>query len=63
MRAIFAESIDSTALAEAVAAEMGGRVAVVELLTGSLGPVGSEFDTLIGMLITDAGLIATALAP
>ena len=63
VRAIFAESIDSTALAEAVAAEMGGRVAVVELLTGSLGPVGSEFDTLIGMLTTDAGLIATALAP
>ncbi|MCP5119909.1 MAG: zinc ABC transporter substrate-binding protein, partial [bacterium] len=35
--AIFAETTDSSALAEAVAAEVGREVAVVEVYTGSLG--------------------------
>jgi len=59
--AIFAETSEPTALAEAVAAE-AGDIAVVELYTASLGEPGSGADTLIGMLLTDARLIADALA-
>lgn len=61
IRAIFADTTDSTALAEAVAAELGGSVTVVELYTGSIGPEGSGADSLIGMLRVDAELIAGAL--
>jgi zinc/manganese transport system substrate-binding protein len=60
--AIFAETTEGTALAEAVAAEVGYRVDVVELYTGSLGEAGSGADTLIGLLRTDAGLIEEALS-
>jgi zinc/manganese transport system substrate-binding protein len=59
--AIFAETTEPTALAEAVAREVGDDVVVVELYTGSLGEQGSGADTLIGMLLTDAGRIAGAL--
>ncbi|MFQ5554333.1 MAG: metal ABC transporter substrate-binding protein [Acidimicrobiia bacterium] len=59
---IFAEQTESVALAEAVAAEIGTDVEVVELYTGSLGEAGSGADTLIGMLVTNAGLIADALS-
>lgn len=58
---IFAETVDSTALAEAVAAELGQQALVVELFTESLGPSGSGADTLAGMLVTNARLIADAL--
>ncbi len=58
---IFAETSQPVALAEAVAAEFGGEVAVVELQTGSLGPPGSPADTLVGMLRSNAELIADAL--
>ena len=58
--AIFAETIESTALAEALAAEAGGDVKVVELYTGSLGEPGSGADTLIGMLRINAQRIADA---
>jgi zinc/manganese transport system substrate-binding protein len=59
--AIFAETTQSSVLAEAVAAEVGRVVKVVELYTGSLGEPGSGAETLIGMLLTDARLIAEAL--
>ena len=59
--AIFAETIESTALAEALAAEAGPDVEVVELYTGSLGEPGSGADTLVGMLRVNAQRIAEAL--
>lgn len=59
---IFAETTQPTRLAEAVAAEVERDVTVVELYTESLGEPGSEADTVIGMLLTDARLIAEALA-
>lgn len=61
IRAIFAETAVSTALAEAVAAEVGDEVRVVELYIGSLGEPGTEADTLIGMLLSNAQRIAEAL--
>lgn len=59
--AIFAETTKPSALAEAVAAEVGHEIEVVELYTGSLGEPGSGADTLIGMLLANAELIAAAL--
>ena len=59
--AIFAETIESTALADSLAAEAGPDVEVVELYTGSLGEPGSGADTLVGMLRVNAQLIAGAL--
>ncbi len=61
VRAIFAETTEPATLAEAIAAEAGQGVAVVELYTGSLGEPGSGADTLIGMLRTNADRIAAAL--
>jgi len=61
--ALFSETTTSPALAEAVAAELGQDVVVVELFAGSLGPPGSGAETLIGMLVTNAERIAQALAP
>lgn len=62
IRTIFAETSQPTRLADAVAAEVGSDVSVVELYTGSLGEAGSEADTLIGMLATNARRIAEALS-
>jgi zinc/manganese transport system substrate-binding protein len=59
--AIFAENVEPSTLAEAVAAEAGSGVAVVELYTDSLGEAGSGADTLIGMLLTNAERIAGAM--
>jgi zinc/manganese transport system substrate-binding protein len=59
--AIFAETSQPTRLAEAVAAEVGRDVSVVELYTESLGEPGCEADCLDGMLVPDAKLIAEAL--
>lgn len=61
--AIFAETTEPQVLAEAVAAEVGTGVVVVELLTGSLAPKGRPGDTLIGLLLLDAERIAGALGP
>jgi zinc/manganese transport system substrate-binding protein len=58
---IFAETTQPTRLAEAVAAEVGREVTVIELYTESLDDPGSEADSLIGLLLTDARLIAEAL--
>lgn len=59
--AIFTETIEPDVLAQAVAAEVGYDVAVVELYTGSLGEPGTDGDTLIGMLATNVSRIAEAL--
>lgn len=63
VRAIFAETTQQADLAEALAAELGGEVAVVSLYTGSLGEAGSGADTYIGMQRANAELIAAALTP
>lgn len=63
VRAIFAETIEPSVLAEAVAAEVGSSVEVVELYSGSLGEPGTDAATLIGMLRVNAGRIAEALTP
>jgi zinc/manganese transport system substrate-binding protein len=62
VRAIFAETTSPEALADAVAAEAGADIVVVELFTGSLGEPGSGADSLIGMLETNARRIAAALS-
>ena len=59
--AIFAETTQPTQLAEAVAAEVGSAVVVVELYTESLGEPGTAAATLPGMLLEDARRVATAL--
>lgn len=59
--AIFTELGETSALAGALAAESAGDVAVVELQVGSLGEEGTEAETLIGMLVENARLIADAL--
>jgi zinc/manganese transport system substrate-binding protein len=58
---IFTETSQPRRLAEAVAAEVGEDVAVVELYTESLDESGSDADTLIGMLRANARAIADAL--
>jgi zinc/manganese transport system substrate-binding protein len=60
---VFAETTRPSVLAEAVAAELGGEVQVVELFTGSLGEHGSGAETLIDLLRLDATRIAEALGP
>ena len=62
IRAIFVETTSPEVLARAVAAEVGSQVEVVELHTESLSPPGSEADSLIGLLRTNATLITRALA-
>lgn len=60
--AVFAETTQSSRLAESLVAEVGRDVAVVELFTDSLGEPGSGADTYAGMMTTDARRIADALA-
>ena len=61
--AIFVDiiDVDSPDLGEALAAEVGSGVRVVELYTGSLGAPGSGAETLISMLRVNAQRIAEAL--
>jgi zinc/manganese transport system substrate-binding protein len=61
IRVIFAETSRPATLAEAVAAELGDEVEVVELFTESLGPPGSGAEGLSEMLIANAESIAAAL--
>ncbi|MEX1279245.1 MAG: metal ABC transporter substrate-binding protein [Acidimicrobiia bacterium] len=58
---VFAETTDPSALADAVAAELGTDAQVVELFTGSLGEPGSGAETYVDMMRTNAELIAAAL--
>jgi zinc/manganese transport system substrate-binding protein len=59
--AIFSESAVNPRLATAIAQETGAHVAQGVLYTDSLGPAGSDADTLDGMLIHDATVIHDAL--
>ncbi len=59
--AIFTETVESDVLARTVAAEVGHGIEVVELYTGSLGEPGTEGDTLVGLLRSNARRIAEAL--
>lgn len=61
--AIFAETTESTRLADVLAESLGSDVEVVELYTESLGDEGSGAETYVGLMRTDAELIAGALAP
>jgi len=61
VRAIFGETTLPTNVADALADEVGGKVRVVVLYTGSLGEPGSGADTYVGMLRTNAERIADAL--
>ncbi|MDP9022503.1 MAG: metal ABC transporter substrate-binding protein [Actinomycetota bacterium] len=61
--AVFTESIGSARLIDALRAEVGGDVAVVELYTDALGRPGSGAETYLGMMTTNAQRIADALAP
>jgi zinc/manganese transport system substrate-binding protein len=60
--AIFADTSGSTQLADAIAESAGTDVAVVVLYSESLGEPGSGADTYLGMMTTNATLIADALA-
>jgi zinc/manganese transport system substrate-binding protein len=61
VQALFVETTQTSALADALAAEVGSEIEVIELYTGSLGAPGSGADTLIGMLLTNARRIAEGL--
>lgn len=60
--AIFSETTAPQTVVDAIVAEVGVEVAVVDLYSGSLGPPGTEADTLIGMLVENARRIAGALS-
>ena len=59
--AIFGETTQSTRLADALAESVGADVEVVELFSESLGEPGSGAETYVGLMRTDAELIAGAL--
>lgn len=61
VRVIFANTADPSALSDAVAAEVGGDVQVVQLFVGSLGEPGSGAEDYISMMRTNAQLISGAL--
>ncbi|WP_420450281.1 metal ABC transporter solute-binding protein, Zn/Mn family [Ilumatobacter sp.] len=60
--AIFAETTRATRLADALAAEVGGGVEVVELFSESLGEPGSGAETYLRMMRRNAELVAGALS-
>lgn len=59
--AIFSNTAAPSDLTDAVAAEAGATVEVVELYVGSLGPQGSDAQTYAGMMLSNAQRIADAL--
>jgi len=61
--AVFGETTQSTQLADALAGEVGGDIAVVELFSESLGEEGSGAETYLGMMQLNADLVAEALTP
>jgi zinc/manganese transport system substrate-binding protein len=61
--AVFADTSSPADLADALVAEAGVEVRVVELYSESLGEEGSGADTYAGMVRTNATRIAEALAP
>ena len=60
--AIFSENIASPDLAEALAAEVGSEVAVVELFSDSVGGSGSGAETYLAMMRTNGERITGALS-
>ena len=60
--AIFADTASPTTLADTVAAEAGREVSVVEIFTDSLGKPGSGAETYVEMILTNAHMVAEALA-
>lgn len=60
--AIFGETTQPVELAEALAAEVGGDVEVIELFTESLGEAGSGAETYIDMMRTNGQLVADGLS-
>lgn len=60
--AIFADTSESTRLAETLAREVGEEIAVVTLYTESLGEPGTGAETYPGLARTNAMLVAGALA-
>lgn len=61
VRVIFANTADPSALSDAVAAEVGGDVQVVQLFVGSVGEPGSGAEDYISMMRTNAELISSSL--
>ena len=61
VRVIFANTADPSQLSDAVAAEVGGDVQVVQLYVGSLGEPGSGAEDYISMMRTNAELISSGL--
>ncbi|HEX2029030.1 MAG TPA: metal ABC transporter substrate-binding protein [Nitriliruptorales bacterium] len=59
--AIFTENVAPDRLARTLSGEVGRKVRVVPLYSDALGETGSGADTYLGMLRTDARLIADAL--
>ena len=59
--AIFSNTAAGSTLVDAVAAEAGTEVEVVELYVGSLGEQGSGAETYVGIVTTNAERIAAAL--
>lgn len=59
--AVFAETSESSRLAETLASEVGRDIRVVELPAGTLGEPGSDTGTYHGMMTTTARLVADAL--
>ncbi|MGH8926963.1 MAG: metal ABC transporter solute-binding protein, Zn/Mn family [Acidimicrobiia bacterium] len=59
--AIFVENVGNPGLAEAIAAEVGREIEVVQLISDALGEPGSPTGTYLDMLRTNAGAIAGAL--
>lgn len=57
----FTNTADSSALSDAVAAEVGGDVQVVNLYVGSLGGPDSGAEDYLSMMRTNADLISSAL--
>ncbi len=60
--AIFSNSAEPSDLSDAVAAEVGTDIEVVELYVGTLGEEGSGAETYAGMMTTNAQRIADALS-
>ena len=63
VRAVFVETTAPQRLAQTLAEEVGGDVAVVQLYTEALGDAGSEAGTYVDMMQTNADRIAAALSP
>lgn len=58
---VFASTTEPTTLADALADEIGSKVSVVKLYTGSLSEVGSGAETYLDMMRTSTRLIAENL--